>query len=35
VNEGGILVAPPQMVDIIEEAIAEPEQFNQFSTFSL
>jgi hypothetical protein len=35
VSESGILVAPPQMVDIIEEVIAEPEQVDQLLTFSL
>jgi hypothetical protein len=37
VNEGGVLVAPPQMVDIIEEVDVEEVigKINQFSTFSL
>ena len=36
VNESGILVAPPQMVDVIEEIIAEPAiNISQFSSFTL
>ena len=36
VNESGILAAPPQMVDVIEEIIAEPAiNISQFSSFTL
>jgi hypothetical protein len=35
VSESGILVAPSQMVDVIEEVMAEPEQVDQLLTFSL
>jgi hypothetical protein len=36
VNESGILVAPSQMVDVVEEIIAEPSiPFSQFSSFTL
>jgi hypothetical protein len=36
VNESGILVAPPQMVDAVEEIIAEPSiPISQFSSFTL
>jgi hypothetical protein len=37
VSESGVLVAPPQMVDVIEEVDVEEVigKINQFSTFSL